>query len=108
MSRDWEIYEDAARKVLLDIRQVLGISTVEGKQSVEGESGTNWEIDAKAWREGSSGFLVIGARRHTTAGLKQKDLAALAYGIQDVGGSGGIVVSPLPMQKGARIIAAGA
>jgi len=105
MSSPWTIYEDAARKVLADIRQVLGIATVEGKQTLEGTSGTTWEFDAKAWRQGSDGFLVIEVRRHTSAGLKQEDLGAIAYRIQDVGGSGGIVVSPLPLQKGARIVA---
>ena len=105
MSSAWSIYEDAARKVLADIREVLGIATVEGKQSLAGKSGTNWELDAKAWREGSDGFLVIEVRRLTSAGLKQEDLGAIAYRIRDVRGSGGIVVSPLRMQTGARIIA---
>ena len=99
------MYQDAARKALTDIRQVLGVATVEGKQSLDGTSGTAWELDAKAWREGADGFLVIEVRRHTSAGLKQEDLAAIAYRIQDVGGSGGIVVSPLPLQKGAQIVA---
>jgi hypothetical protein len=71
MSSAWSIYEDAARKVLADTRQVLGIATVEGKQSLAGASGTNWELDAKAWREGSDGFLVIEVRRRISAGLKQ-------------------------------------
>jgi hypothetical protein len=104
----WTVYEDAARRVLADIRKVLGIGTVEGKQTLKGASGTTWELDATAYREGSDGFLVIEARRHTGAGLKQEELAAIAYRIQDVGGSGGIVVSPLRMQKGARIVAASA
>ena len=94
--------------MLADIRQILGISAVEGKQSLEGVSGTSWELDAKAWCEGSDGFLVVEIRRHTSAGLKQEDLAAVAYRIQDVGGSGGIIVSPLPMQRGARLVAASA
>lgn len=105
MPLPWSIYENAARKVLTDLRQVLEISAVEGKQSLDGLSGTSWELDARAWCEGSYGFLVVEIRRHTTAGLKQEDLAAVAYRIQDVGGSGGIVVSPLPLQKGARLVA---
>lgn len=104
----WTIYEDAARLVVADIRKVLGIGTAEGKQTLEGASGTTWELDAAACREGSDGFLVIEVRRHTGAGLKQEELAAIAYRIQDVGGSGGVVVSPLPMQKGAQIVAASA
>ena len=106
MQSAWSIYEDAARKVLADIRQVLGISNVEGKQSLDGARGTSWELYAKAWCEGSNGFLVIEVRRHTSAGLMQEDLEAISYRIRDVGGAGGIVVSPLLMQKGAQIIAA--
>ena len=104
----WSAYEDAARKVLADIRQVLGVSAVEGKQLLAGLSGTSWEIDAKAWCEGSDGFLVVEVRRHTSAGLKQEEVAAVAYRIQDVGASGGIIVTPSPMQKGARLVAASA
>lgn len=44
----WQAYEDAARKVLSDLRDVLHIDVVEGKQSVRGSSGTDWEVDAKA------------------------------------------------------------
>jgi hypothetical protein len=101
----WSVYENFARKVLADHREVLGISAVEGKQSLDGLSGTSWELDARAWCEGSDGFLVVEVRRHTTAGLKQEDLAAVAYRIKDVSGLGGIVVSPLPLQKGARLVA---
>ena len=104
----WKIYEDAARQVLVDIRQLLGLSSVEGKQTLNGKSGTNWELDARAWREGADGFLVIEVRRRTSGGLKQEEIAAIAYRIQDVGASGGVVVSPLPLQKGAKIVAANA
>jgi hypothetical protein len=104
MSSTWVIYEDAARKALADMRDVLGIASVEGKQALVGAS-TNWEVDAKAWRDGSDDFLVIEIRRHTTSGLKQEELAAIAYRINDVGAVGGIVVTPLPLQKGAKAIA---
>jgi hypothetical protein len=108
MKPSWSEYEDAARKVLADLRQTLGLSEVEGKQSLAGASGTNWEIDAKAWRTGTDGFLVIEVRRLARSRLKQEDVAAIAYRIQDVGAAGGIVVSPLPMQKGANLVAASA
>jgi hypothetical protein len=106
MEPAWKIYEDAARKVLTDLRKELGIQTVEGKQTLFGV--TNWEIDAKAWCEDSDKFLVIEVRRHTTSGLKQEEVAAIAYRIQDVGASGGVIVSPKPIQKGARPIAVNA
>lgn len=105
MSASWLEYEDLARKVLADMRYVLGIATVEGKQSLDGKSSATWEVDAKAWREGIEGFLVVEARRHTTAGLKQEDLAAISYRIKDVGAAGGIVVTPLPLQRGAKAVA---
>ena len=41
-------------------------------------------------------------------GLRQAAIGALSYQIQDVGGIGGVVVSPLPLQKGAKLIAASA
>lgn len=100
----WKIYEDAARKVLIDIRKELGVEAVEGKQTLSGIN-ANWEIDAKAWCENSNNFLVIEVRRHTKAGLSQESVAAIAYRIQDLGASGGVIVSPKPIQKGAKPIA---
>lgn len=108
MTADWRVYEEAARKVLSDIRRVLGLENVEGKQLLGGKSGTQWEIDAKAWCEDSDRFMVVEVRRHTTAGLKQEELAAIAYRVEDLGSSGGIVVSPLPLQQGAKLVAASA
>lgn len=105
MTKQWLEYEDAAKKVIADIRELLGVHSVEGKQTIAGASGAKWEIDAKAWTEGSNAFLVIEVRRHTSSGLKQEALAAIAYRITDVGAAGGIVVSPLPLQKGAKRVA---
>jgi hypothetical protein len=105
MRPQWSVYEDAARKVLCDLRDKLGLSTVEGKQSLVGLSGTTCEIDAKAWRDREGEFLLVEARRHTKSGLKQEALAAIAYRIQDVGASGGVVVTPLLLQQGAALVA---
>jgi hypothetical protein len=104
--KPWEIYEQAARSVVSDLRQHLAVADVEDKQEILGASGTAWEIDGKAVLSGGAGFLVIEARRHTTSGQKQEAVAAFAYRIGDLGGSGGIVVSPLPLQSGAAVIAA--
>ena len=106
MTAPWLTYELAARKVLADLRQILGLKSIEGKQSLHGASGTDWEIDAKAWRKGNDGFVVVEVRRHTSSGVKQEAVAAIAYRIQDLGGSGGIIVSPLPLQEGAQRVAA--
>lgn len=37
--------------------------------------------------------------------MKQEAIAAIAYRIQDLGAAGGIVVSPLPLQSGAGLVA---
>lgn len=101
----WKKYEDVARKVISDLRHELEVADVEAKQELTGASGATWEIDGRAACEGGEGFLVVEARRHTTSGQKQEHLAALAYRIHDLGGAGGIIVSPLPLQSGARIVA---
>jgi len=103
--KPWEVYEQAARAVVFDLREQLDIADVEDKQDMLGASGTVWEIDGKATLADDSGFLVIEARRHTTSGQKQEAIAAFAYRIDDLGGAGGIVVSPLPLQSGAAAIA---
>ena len=105
MSPPWLVYETAAKSVLEQIREALGIAAVEGKQSVAGKSGTQWELDARAIQHGGQNFLVVEVRRYTTSRLKQRDVAALAFQIGDVGASGGIVVSPLPLQLGAELVA---
>lgn len=101
----WKTYEEVARKVISDLRHELDVADVATKQKLTGASGATWEIDGRATCEGEEGFLVVEARRHTTSGQKQEHLAALAYRIQDLGGTGGIIVSPLPLQSGARIVA---
>ena len=105
MQPPWLIYETAARSVLEKIGSALNISTVEGKQKLDGLSGTEWEIDAKAIQENGENFLVVEARRYTTSSLTQEDVAAIAYRIGDVGAAGGIVVSPAPLQRGAALVA---
>ena len=102
----WETYEDVARYLLNEFAQHFGLGHVEGKQLVSGASGTDWEIEAKAVLADGSGFLIVECRRYTSSRLKQKDMGALAFTISDVGANGAIVVSPLDLQKGARIVAA--
>jgi hypothetical protein len=107
ISNAWRTYEEVAQLLLNSIAAELGLSHVEGKQDIAGKlSGTTWEIDAKGVSSGSDGFVLVEVRRHTTKGLSQESLAALAYRIQDTGASGGIVVTPLPLQVGAAKVAA--
>lgn len=81
------------------------MADVEGKQKVVGkQSGTEWEIDAKGVRIGDSSIVLIECRRYKTR-LSQEALAAVAYRVLDAGAAGGIIVSPLPLQKGAALVA---
>jgi len=105
LSMRWRTYEEVAAAILGRLREELGLSTVEGKQSVPGQSGTEWELDAKGIRQGSDTFVIVECRRHTTSRIKQGAVAALAFQIQDTGAAGGFIVSPLGLQDGAQKVA---
>ncbi len=64
-----------------------------------------WEIDGKGVKTDSEVIVVIECRRHTTSRLKPAAMGALAYRISDVGASGGIVVTPIGVQRGGQLIA---
>jgi hypothetical protein len=103
----WESYEDVAVYLLDQIASELGLERVEGKQNVYGSrSGATWEIDGKGVKVGGEGFVIIECRRYTTSKQNQGKLAQLAYSIMDAGAGGGILVSPLGFQEGAKKIAA--
>ncbi|MCI5224016.1 MAG: hypothetical protein D3924_15435 [Candidatus Electrothrix sp. AR4] len=102
----WESYEEVATHLLNRFADHFGLECVEGKQCVAGTSGAEWEIDAKGVSENGEGFLMIECRRYTQSRLNQESLAALAFRIQDAGAKGGIVVTPLDLQSGAKKVAA--
>ncbi|HED39685.1 MAG TPA: hypothetical protein ENJ13_04580 [Chromatiales bacterium] len=104
--KSWQSYEEVAQYLLNKFSEKFNIGHVEGKQIVPGESGTDWEIDAKGVRSGSEAFLIIECRRYTKSRLNQESVAGLAFRIQDAGAEGGIVVSPLELQSGAKKVAA--
>ena len=105
--RAWENYEQVAAFLLDQIAAELGLERVEGKQNVYGSrSLTSWEIDGKGVKIGGEGFVIIECRRHTTSRQSQEKVAALAYRLIDTGASGGILVSPLGFQEGAKKVAA--
>ncbi|MFV9645129.1 MAG: restriction endonuclease [Desulfobacterales bacterium] len=104
-TKKWESYEEVAQYLLNQFAETFGLGTVEGKQIIPGKSGTNWEIDAKGIKTDGDGFLIIECRRYTTSRLSQESLGAIAYRIKDTGAGGGIVVSPLEFQKGAKKVA---
>lgn len=105
VTKKWESYEEVAQYLLNQFAENFGLGTVEGKQIIPGQSGTNWEIDAKGLKTEGEGFLIVECRRYTTSRLSQESVGAIAYRIKDTGAGGGIVVSPLELQKGAQKVA---
>ena len=102
----WESYEQVATYLLNQFASEFGLERVEGKQNVVGlRSGTPWEIDAKGFRHGGSGFVIVECRRYTTSKQNQGKVGGLAYTIIDTGAEGGIIVSPLGLQEGAERVA---
>ncbi len=102
----WKSYEEVSTYLLNQFAHKFGLSFFEDKQKIKGKrSGSEWEIDAKGVKEGSNIFLVVECRRYTTSRQSQERIGALAYKIMDTGASGGIIVSPLGIQKGGKKIA---
>ena len=104
--KHWQAYEEVAQYLLNELATHFGLGHVEGKQIVSGESGTEWEIDAKGVKVNDEGFIIVECRRHTKSKVGQEQVAGLAYRIRDTKASGGIVVSPLDLQSGAKKVAA--
>ena len=104
--KPWESYEEVATYLLNQFADHFGLECVEGKQCIPGKCGTEWEIDAKGVASNGEGFLIVECRRHTKSRLNQESLAGLAFRIQDTGANGGIIVSPLDLQLGAKKVAA--
>ena len=105
-SKEWRTYEEVAQYLLEQFADHFGLGHVEGKQLVSGASGTNWEIDAKGIKSDGGGIVLVECRRHTTSKLSQEQLGGVAFRIIDTGAQGGITVSPLDLQKGAKLVAA--
>jgi hypothetical protein len=103
--KQWQSYEEVAAYLLNQLSEHFGVGRFEGKQVVSGESGTEWELDAKGFSEGESRVIVVECKRHTKTGISQAITAALAWTIQDTGATGGILVSPLGLQAGAKKVA---
>lgn len=102
----WKTYEDVATHLLDQLSDHFGVGRFDGKQIVSGDSGTEWEIDAKGCKEGGDRVIVVECKRHTKSGISQAITSSLAWIIQDVGADGGILVSPLGLQDGAKKVAA--
>ena len=102
--KDWEHYEQTAQFLLNELAAHFGLGKVEGKQIVPGVSGTEWEIDAKGVKADGEGFLIVECRLRKSR-QNQEQVAALAYKINDTGAQGGILVTPVDLQRGGRKVA---
>lgn len=104
--KNWQSYEEVAAHLLDRFATEFGLGRVEGKQVVPGASGTSWEIDAKGYAEDGTSFLIVECKRYTTSKVKQEVMAGMAFRINDTGAAGGIIVTPLGYQEGAKKVAA--
>lgn len=103
--KKWEQYEQTATYLLDKLATHFGLERVEGKQSLHGQkSDTDWVVDAKGVRDGSGAIVIVECRR-TKGRQAQSKLAALAFQVSDIGAAGGIMVSPVPLQAGAKKVA---
>ena len=106
MNTSWQNYEEVAKFLLNQFAIEFGLDKVEGKQLIPGNrSGTQWEIDAKGFKQNNEGFIIVECRRYTKSKQNQEKLASLAYRIIDTRAVGGIIVSPLGVQEGAALVA---
>ncbi|MGW4371789.1 restriction endonuclease [Nocardia takedensis] len=98
----WQTYEQVAAYLLNQMADKFGLAGVSGKEKLAGKA-TNWQIDAKGVRlDGST--VVIECKRRSRA-VNQTTMAGIAWTIKDLGASGGIVVSHMGLQRGAKLIA---
>lgn len=100
----WERYEDVTRQLLLDIREFLGISKVESKQQVQGNSGTEWEVDVVAY-DNNTGKIVLVECKRWQSKLPQSEVGGFAYRINDTNAERGIIVTKMGLQEGAEKVA---
>lgn len=103
-STTWQCYEEVAQYLLNQFAEYFGIDCVEESQRIPGKSGTNWAIDAKGVKDNETCFLIVECRRHARK-IEQGYVGQVAFKIKDTGAQGGIIVSPLGFQKGAKKVA---
>jgi hypothetical protein len=102
----WKTYEEVARYLLNEFANEFGLSRVEGKQKIKGyRSGTEWEIEGKGVMDGNEAFFIVECRKYKKSKQNQEKVGGLAYRIIDTGAKGGIIVSPLGLQRGAAKVA---
>lgn len=104
--KTWKNYEEVAAHVLKQVGKRFGLADVEGKQSVPSRRpGAHWQIDAKGIQESDGALIIIECRCYNSSRLSQADVGEVAYRIYDTEAASGIIVSPHPLQRGAKLIA---
>jgi len=100
----WQTYEGVAMHIMNAAAERFGLARVEGKQTIQGTDGANWEIDAKGITV-DDGIVIIECKRYPDAHVNQGQAGLLAYLIARLGAEGGFIVSPLDLQAGAKQVA---
>lgn len=101
----WLRYEDVTRQLLLDIKNFLGLNKVESKQKVQGNSGTEWEVDVVAYDNNTDKIILVECKHRSNSNLSQTLLGGFAYTIKDTNAQRGIIVTTIGLQEGAEKVA---
>lgn len=101
----WQSYEEVARFVLRELRRALNIADVGPPAVLPGESGTTWHVDGTATRAPDGAALILECKRKVGRRLDQEAIGGIAFRVLETGVGGAIVVTPLPLQKGAEMVA---
>ncbi|GAX38799.1 restriction endonuclease [Nodularia sp. NIES-3585] len=102
--KKWKIYEEVTKQLLQDIKYFVGISHVESKQKIQGQSGTKWEVDVIAY-DNNTGKTILVECKNWKNTVSQETLGGFAYRIKDTDSEGGIIVTTIGLQEGASKIA---
>jgi hypothetical protein len=103
----WRSYEEVSQYLLNQFAEHFGLERVEEKQKIIGlRSGRKIEIDGRGVKHGKEGLIVVECKEYGRP-VEAEKLEALAYRISDAGADGGIVVSTMDLQAGAKKIADG-
>jgi hypothetical protein len=103
-------WESLVKRILSDLSDLLGLTELEGdpetKIKLAGVSGTRWQCDLialRAVRDKTTKRVKIECKWRGRNGVEQKEVAALAWSLNDINADGLIVAQKL--QEGARKVA---
>jgi hypothetical protein len=101
---DYEDYERVTAQILKNLRDELGIETVNQKTVVPGQSGTSWKCDVTCYKTGTQKLVIVECRKYRSK-IKQEDMGGFAYRVEDAGATEGLMVTPIGYQQGAQLVA---